>query len=86
MTIAHRAFSTVFDASHGWPLPQVGRARYRDADPSESRRVGATGSITCSPWEGLYLEEDATAQQTLNDDVEVSTEMDRFLSSIMYGE
>ncbi|UZX03089.1 hypothetical protein F8G81_11155 [Arthrobacter sp. CDRTa11] len=86
MTIAHRVFSTAFDARHGRPLPQVGRARYRDADPTDSLHVGPTGSITCSPWEGLYLEEDGTAEPAIDNSVEISTALDRFLSSMMYGE
>jgi hypothetical protein len=85
MTIAHRAFHTAF-TSLGSPFPSVGGARHQNAEPTDSRRVGPTESITCSPWEGLYVEVDGTAEPAFDNSVEISAELDRFLSSIMYGE
>jgi hypothetical protein len=85
MAIAHRAFSTA-GASLGSTFPKAGPALHQDADPIEFRRLGANGSVTCLPWEGLYLEEDGPAERAFDDSVEISTELDRFLSSIMYGE
>jgi hypothetical protein len=85
MTIAHRALYTAF-ASLGRPLSNGGRARHQNTEPAQSRRDGPMGSLTCSPWEGLYLEEDGKAERAFDNSGEISTELDRFLTSIMYGD
>jgi len=43
------------------------------------------GKITSYPWEGLYLEPEEAASAADNTP-QVSTELDKFLSSLMYGE
>ncbi|MGO4584632.1 hypothetical protein AB4Z38_12210 [Arthrobacter sp. 2RAF6] len=84
MTIAHRALSAAFGTSHATRRPKKGQARQEEL--SKSRRYGVTGNITSSPWEGLYLEDDAPAEQAFEERVEPNEEQYRFLNGIMYGE
>lgn len=84
MTIAHRAFSAAFGTSHATRLPKARPAQLK-VEPSESRQYGV-GSFTSSPWEGLYLHDDGTNEPALDESTQTSTELERFLSSLMYGE
>jgi hypothetical protein len=86
MTIAHRAFSAAFGAGHSRNLPWIRAARHQGIERTDSRPYGAAGTITSSPWEGLYLEDEQIAKPAPEDSMETSTELERFLSSLMYGE
>lgn len=84
MSIKNRAIARVFINRNDLQSPP--------ADPEEnngptSRSDNVPGSLTCSPWEGLYLEQNQ-AFAAPGDDASMSAgeDLEAFLSSLMYGE
>jgi hypothetical protein len=83
ISIGHRAIFTAFGHRASFAPP-------RAAAPSPARGAEATaspegGQLTCSPWEGLYLEQARPAAAT-DDEKNRSRQLDEFLSNLMYGE
>jgi len=53
--------------------------------PAEATVPFEGGELTCSPWEGLYLEQ-AQPFAAKGNDAAVPGQLDAFLTSLMYGE
>ncbi len=84
MSIAHRVVPGAFS-----PRPATARTAKVPAVVQEpaSRPYGYAGRITCSPWEGLYLEDSQTVASAENHTTwATDSELEHFLTSLMYGE
>lgn len=82
ISIGHRTIFTAF--GHRTSI------KPRAAAPSlakamEAPAAGGSGEMTCSPWEGLYLEQ-ARPVVKEEDTATTSRQLDAFLASLMYGE
>jgi len=81
MTTVHRTFAGAFNYRsdvHGWgtQAPSVSAVRPDRANPG----------ITAAPWEGLYLEVNEDADNTVDNPLPTEPELAQFLASLMYGE
>lgn len=87
MSIAHRHFAAGFARNgHTTRTPQTRDRGWGHAEESESGTLEREGSMTSYPWEGLYLEVDEPASSTATAVPQPSTQLGRFLTSLMYGE
>jgi hypothetical protein len=81
MTISHRLFTPSF-----LHRPQMHRSStHEGAKVVGARAEGASTGITCTPWEGLYLEVNE-ANSVVADSLRPNPDLERFLGSLMYGE
>jgi len=83
ISLGHSAIFTAFGHRASFAPP-------RTASPSPAREPEAptapeAGQFTCSPWEGLYLEQ-ARPAAAAEDENKRSRQLDEFLASLMYGE
>jgi hypothetical protein len=82
ISIGHRAIFTAFGHRTSFK-PRAAAPSF--AKEAEAPAVLAAGELTCSPWEGLYLEQ---ARPVVKDEDAATTsrQLDAFLASLMYGE
>ncbi|MDQ1594378.1 MAG: hypothetical protein QOH40_934 [Arthrobacter pascens] len=76
--------------AHSVPSISFGRKGSRTSATQQARHSGepsaheAPGGLTCSPWEGLYLH---TGESESSEEANLpNPELERFLSSLMFGE
>jgi hypothetical protein len=86
MTIAHRTLSSVFWGAHNGFDPDARRPCSQEAVRSEPQHHAASGTISCAPWEGLYMEHAEAAEPAVETGFPGSTELERFLATLMHGE
>lgn len=85
--------SIAFSSLHGpWGTTNVTRkAQHASAqahayeDP-HCRPYGMTGTISASPWEGLYLECPEESVEPAVTPAQVNSDLERFLTALMVGE
>jgi hypothetical protein len=84
MTIVPRTFSAAFlrrpAASHWGTRPVQAPAH------TEAAADGGSAGITAAPWEGLYVEVEATQDGAAASALPADSELERFLASLMYGD
>ncbi|WP_454812893.1 hypothetical protein [Paenarthrobacter nitroguajacolicus] len=77
ISMSHRTIASVFGHRfHSTPACETAVKTRTDT----SARTDA-GELSCSPWEGLYLEQAHPAEGSA-----ASSELESFLNSLMYGE
>jgi hypothetical protein len=79
MTVAHPPISAYTDDDI------VGTRKGRVLARTVESQSMLNGRITSSPWEGLYLEAEDAASAT-EDTPQVNTQLEQFLTSLMFGE
>lgn len=79
MSIADRTART-------FSLGKAGRMLKRSSRPETQECTHEPSpSISCTPWEGLYLEHWNTADDGWQDDAGVAIELERFLDGLLAG-
>ena len=81
MKIMHRTSKSAF--SH---QPAAGSTDKGKEQQADTRSYGASERITSFPWEGHYLEGTEPERSTHESSAPDSFEIERFLTSLMYGE
>jgi len=81
ISLGHRAIFTAF--GHRASFAPLRTANPSPAGEPEAQAAPEAGQLTCSPWEGLYLEQ---AHPAAEDENKTSRQLDEFLASLMYGE
>lgn len=79
MSIADRTARTFSFGKAGRMLKQTSPLETQD------RPRGTSMSISCSPWEGLYMEQGNAAGNGRQDDASVAIELERFLDGLPAG-
>ena len=83
ISLGHRAIFTAF----GHRTSSVPPRTVSTSPVTEPKAPAApeAGQLTCSPWEGLYLEQ-ARPAAAVESESKMSRQLDVFLASLMYGE
>ena len=85
ISIGHRAIFTAFGHSGAAPRAHAPSKQASPPAPAEVPVPFEGGELTCSPWEGLYLEQAQPLTAKGSESVEGSR-LDGFLAGLMYGE
>jgi hypothetical protein len=80
ISIGHRAIFTAFGHRANFAPPRAFTpAPARD---TEAPAAAEAGQLTCSPWEGLYLEQ-AQPAAAVERETNTSRQLDEFLTNLM---
>ena len=72
--------------AHRFAAPFIGRKATRAAHaPRPVVQERNHGTISCSPWEGLYLEQGSAAEAPHPAEAAVAVELDRLLDTLLTG-
>jgi hypothetical protein len=82
ISIGHRSIFTAFGHRTSFKPRAAALSLTKEV---EAPAAVVSGELTCSPWEGLYLEQ-ARPVVKEEDTATTSRQLDAFLASLMYGE
>lgn len=85
MSMTYRAISSHLT---GRPADQQATTTQAVTRTPEPQPFGCTPTITCTPWEGLYMINEGTPPvETVDDNLGgTNQDLEHFLATLMYGE
>lgn len=80
MSLTYRSLTSALTRPH---RKQAGESSLHQSPPAHD--LGFSGQITCSPWEGIYLDQGQSWSSENEAASSLDEELDRFLAQILPG-